>query len=141
MSDILAGTSAQAFVKGACDECLVETEKRCTMCEKHFCDNHLWAPANTLVADQIRNCKPCALRANELQFTEAVGKALSLLFSFGLKGVTLHSPNGVECYYGSPELSAGVASGEATAAVMRISDDEFALDGIFTKGMLEELIR
>lgn len=123
-----------------CAICKVETGKTCLGCGKPFCDKHLFAPANTLVRD-LWNCEPCARKANEIQFVEAMQKGLAILFSTGIRGVTIHSPNGVTIKYDAPDLARGLtdtsqiteAFGEGVAAVTKLDDGNVFLEGIFTK--------
>lgn len=123
-----------------CTLCGRDGDKKCFQCQKPFCDEHLFSPSNSLITE-LANCEACARKANELAFVDSVNKALALLFSTGISGVTLHSPNGVSCRYNSADVMAGIADTSGVteafaggvAAVTKLENGDVLLEGIFTK--------
>ena len=131
----------------ACSVCGADGDKRCLHCEKPFCDAHLFEPANSLIS-KLYSCGPCAKNANEIMFVDEVGRALAILFGIGLAGVTIHSPNGVDCRYNSADVAAGIPSksletiksNDLGCIVRRIDGTgELYIEGIVTQELLVKL--
>ena len=143
VSRLLAGTAFDQHAKMVCRDCGAECTTTCRSCSKAFCTKHLYKPANALVTE-LEVCLACAEKANELFFTETVSKALGLLFSLGISGVTIHSPNGTQVTYDRADVMAGIATGvphdTPLGAVTKLETGDVLMEGIFTRDNLLDVL-